>query len=650
MSRMSRRLAALALLGSLVVLVGWPLAATVLEACRVPQRLDRALTSLGLDDWALRIRRMWNIEPEPATGSVLDPAATARLLRETGGLARPARLAVETLSLVFMTAALVLPPGILLALLLFRTDIWGRGLLLGILGIAAFVPLPLHATAWLGALGNAGRMQAIGLRPVLVGRTGAAIIHALACLPWVVFLVGVGLRTIEPELEESAELDMPAGRVWGKVTLRRGVGAIAAAAVAVAVLTAGDMTVTDLLQVRTYAEEAYVQFTLGRGPADAALVSVPPLIILGGSIVLVARSLVRADPARLASAFAPARLWKLGRWRVAAGASLLLLVGNLVALPLYSLVWRAGRVGGRARLGQPPAWSLAGLLGTLGFAAAESWEPIQTSLLLAAGAATVTAVLAWVLAWVSRNSLTWQVLLLATLALTLATPGPVAGMALELAYRWFPPIYDSPLIVVMAESIRTLPYALLILWPALRILPGELLESAVLDGHGPWGQLWHVILPLSRRRARGGLVRGLRARLRRAAGNQPASAPRHHHDHVPHLDLAAHRRREPSRRRGPGHAGRTCHCGAVRCPGPEAAPVVGSLKSRGTEVPAEVCGQESCFALSGLGGFSSPTWMVAVSMHWDQSCEFDCWNSGRLPTSSSTSSAKSLWTNPFAER
>ena len=247
--------------------------------------------SLGLDDWALRIRRVWSIEPEPASGSVLDPAATARSLRDTGGLARPARLAVETLALVVMTEALVLPPGILLALLLFRTDIWGRGLLLGILGIAAFVPLPLHATAWLGALGNAGRMQAIGLRPVLVGRTGAAIIHALACLPWVVFLVGVGLRTIEPELEESAELDMPAGRVWSKVTLRRAVGAIAAAAVAVAVLTAGDMTVTDLLQVRTYAEEAYVQFTLGRGPADAALVSVPPLIILGGSIVLVARSL-----------------------------------------------------------------------------------------------------------------------------------------------------------------------------------------------------------------------------------------------------------------------------------------------------------------------------------------------------------------------
>ena len=160
MNRMSRRLAALALLGSLVVLVVWPLAATVLEACRAPQRLDRALTSLGFDDWALRIRRVWSIEPEPASGSVLDRAATAGLLRETGGLGRPTRLAIETLSLVFVTAALVLPPGILLALLLFRTDIWGRGPLLGILGIAAFVPLPLHATAWLGAL-----RRGLGLRP-----------------------------------------------------------------------------------------------------------------------------------------------------------------------------------------------------------------------------------------------------------------------------------------------------------------------------------------------------------------------------------------------------------------------------------------------------------------------------------------------------
>ena len=44
-----------------------------------------------------------------------------------------------------------------------------------------------------------------------------------------------------------------------------------------------------------------------------------------------------------------------------------------------------------------------------------------------------------------------------------------------------------------------MPYALLILWPALRILPPALLESAALDGLGPWHQIWRVALPLSAR-------------------------------------------------------------------------------------------------------------------------------------------------------
>ena len=101
------------------------------------------------------------------------------------------RLAIETdRAWSLATEAIALPLGILLAILLFRTDVWGRRLLLALIGLAAFVPLPLHATAWLGALGNAGRMQAFGVRPILVGRVGAAVVHALAALPWVVLIVG----------------------------------------------------------------------------------------------------------------------------------------------------------------------------------------------------------------------------------------------------------------------------------------------------------------------------------------------------------------------------------------------------------------------------------------------------------------------------
>jgi iron(III) transport system permease protein len=497
-SNLPARLAKIMVLSVLAALVGWPLTATVIEAAGLPRRrLASGLATLGVTGWARTIHQSAAPEPEPATGNVIDPVATATLLSTSGSLSRPARLALETLRLVMLTEIIVLPPGILLALLLFRTDVSGRGFLIVLLGVAAFVPLPLHATAWLGALGNAGRTQAIGVRPILVGREGAAVVAALAALPWVVLLSGVGLRTVEPELEESAALDLPVTRVCTSVTLRRSAGAIAATALAVAVLTSGDMTVTDLLQVRTYAEEAYVQFTLGRGPADAAVVSIPPLVVLGVAILVIAGALGRADPARLASAFSRYRVWKLGQWRVPLGAALIFLVGNLAALPLYSLVWRAGRVGGKARLGHPPVWSFGGLAGTLRLAAFESWQPIQTSLILAAAAATLAVILAWSLAWLSRRSRIWQSLVLILLALTLATPGPVAGMTLELAYRRLPAIYDSAMILVMAQAVRTLPYAILVLWPALWTLPRELLESASLDGHGPCALIWHVALPLS---------------------------------------------------------------------------------------------------------------------------------------------------------
>ena len=205
-----------------------------------------------------------------------------------GGEGRPFRLALETARLVLATEAIALPSGLPLALLLFRTDLWGRRAVLGLMAVSAFVPMPLLATAWLGALGNAGRASAFGTGPILSGWAGAAFVHAMASVPWVVLLAGVGLRAVEPELEEAALLDMPAWRVLVRVTLRRSVGALAAAALAVAVLTAGDMTVTDLLQVRTYRRGGLSALQPGRRLGR------------GGRRLAVAGGLRRPDPARRA--------------------------------------------------------------------------------------------------------------------------------------------------------------------------------------------------------------------------------------------------------------------------------------------------------------------------------------------------------------
>lgn len=414
------------------------------------------------------------------------------------GVARPLGLAWNTARLVLETEAIALPLGLPLALLTFRTDLWGRRVLLGLFALAVFVPTPLHAIAWLGAFGNPGRLQALGSRPWLVGFHGAAFVHAMAALPWIVLLAGMGLRSVEPELEEAALLDQPAWRVLAGTTLRRSLGAIAGAALAVAVLTAGDMTVTDLLQVRTYAEEAYVQYQVGNGPGAAAAVTLPPLVVLGAGVLLAAWALQNADPARIPSAASRAKVWRLGPWRIFAGALVLLTAGNAVALPLYGLIWRAGRVGGAAAAGQGPHWSLAGLGGTLQLAWEDVSGPLAKSILLATLGAWTTVALAWPMAWSARRAGVWRLIVALAAALALATPGPVAGMALVLGYEAVPPIYDTAAIVVLGYVLRTLPYALLVLWPALRRVPEAYLESAAVDGYGPWGQVWHVALPATR--------------------------------------------------------------------------------------------------------------------------------------------------------
>ncbi len=465
---------------ALAAIVGWPAVATVREAWRDFTNSENTL---------------------PATGSALDPTTGAQLLGDSSELPRSAALALESAKLVLETEAIALPAGLILAFLLFRTNTFGGKLLLAFTILAAFVPLPLHATAWLGSFGNLGRQQLFGWEPILRGRSGAAFVHAMATLPWVVLIAGIGLCAVEPELEESALLDCGPVRVLRKVTFRRALGAIAAAALAVAVLTAGDMTVTDLLAIRTYAEESYLQYAQGRGPGAAALVALPPLCVLGVLISLVGKSLSRLDPSRMASAFARARVWPLGPWRIPVGLLLLVLVGNALALPVYGLIWRAGRVGGKATIGHPPVWSLPGLLGTLRYSAGEIWQPLLWSLLRTAAAATAATILSLALGWAARRSRIWSMITLAVLCLTLAAPGPVAGMALVLAYRDVDWIYNSPLMIVMAETLRSLPYSILLLWPFLRSMPQDYFDAAAIDGLDRPRQFLRIVIPLSLRAA-----------------------------------------------------------------------------------------------------------------------------------------------------
>jgi iron(III) transport system permease protein len=116
---------------------------------------------------------------------------------------------------------------------------------------------------------------------------------------------------------------------------------------------------------------------------------------------------------------------------------------------------------------------------------------------MAAIGATLAVIISWGLAWAARRPGPWRGVAAVAVALALATPGPVAGMALVYAYHPFETLYDSGALIAVAAVLRTFPYALLVLWPAVRSIPPEFLDAAAVDGLGPWGQAGKVGLPLT---------------------------------------------------------------------------------------------------------------------------------------------------------
>ena len=132
---------------------------------------------------------------------------------ETGDESR--LLAANSLYLAVCTGAVALPWGTVLAALLARTDLPGRRPAMILIGSMLFIPLYLQVAGWLAGFGMGGWYTWLSgtaaSEPLLYGWRGAIWIHALAALPWVTLIVGMGLVTIPPEWEESALLD---GTPW----------------------------------------------------------------------------------------------------------------------------------------------------------------------------------------------------------------------------------------------------------------------------------------------------------------------------------------------------------------------------------------------------------------------------------------------------
>ena len=442
----------------------------------------------------------------------------------------------NTTLLVLGTLALTMPIGVAIALLLYRSDLPGRRILRGILILLLFVPLPLQASAWQAALGNGGWLPlptwrtippddpdyvpgGIGWKPWAQGLPAAIWVHAVAALPWVVWLVGLGLSGVERALEEDALVH---GGIWAalrRVTLPRAAPAIGAAAAWIAIQTMTEITVTDMVQVRTFAEEVYTQFARpDAGGLDAravlaraVVVAIPPALLTALLLGLACTHWERRLPP-LADIPRPRVLIPLRHWRWPVFALLLGLVAILAGIPVGSLVWKAGQV--------PPGktWSSTVFWFQISNALRGQASLIGTSLLWAGVAGFGTALLAIVTCWLARERWHWRLGLLGLLVLAWTLPGPIVGIGLKETINALMEVEDaagggfgmvrralydgpSPLPVIWADAVRFLPCAIAILWPAVRLIPRELFDAARTDGATPAAEFRHAVFPLASRAA-----------------------------------------------------------------------------------------------------------------------------------------------------
>jgi iron(III) transport system permease protein len=418
-------------------------------------------------------------------------------------------LGVNTITLTAGTVALSLPLGACLAVLLFRTSFLGQRFFLVLLALALFVPLPIVVSSWQGFFGSDGWLpvslwRGSEYRPWVTGMGPAIWISVLAATPWVAFIVGIGLTWVEPELEDEAAQVVGPWRVLFLVTIPRVRASVLAAGLFVVLQTAGEISVTDVMSVRTLAEEVRTQFALGDRAATArsVLLCLPILLGVWGAVLATLVRLEKTLPP-LMPATRTHRPFDLG-WPGARCVAVVALLA-ILAVPSIGILWKLGLSG------QPRAWHSETALDFLQNEARVNGKNLLSSLLTSLAAGVLTAALGVTGCWLARDRawLRWLLFSVATWAWVL--PGPVVGIALQKTIQvivsWQPDgvaatlLYraPSPLPLVWAQTLRALPIAVVFLWPIVRMIPRELFEEARLDGAGAVGEFLQIVEPMTRR-------------------------------------------------------------------------------------------------------------------------------------------------------
>jgi iron(III) transport system permease protein len=378
-------------------------------------------------------------------------------------------LLANTAKLVVVGTAACTVLGVAVAWFVERTDLPGRRAWAVLAALPITVPAFVTSYSW------------VSITPAVQGFGGAAAIVTLAYYPLVYLPVAAVLRGMDPALEESARsLGMGPWRTFFRVTLPQTRIALLGGMLLVAIHMLSEFGAFAMLRFQTFTTAIYDEFKLGfDGPATSMLATVLVLLCL---VLLVTELGLRGRGryARVDSGSArPATPARLGRARWAVSAGFAALIGLALGLPLATLgYWVA--------TGSSAGISAGALLAAGG-----------ASLKLGLGAAALTTLLALpVSILVVRHPSRAATLVERATYLPFALPGIVIALSLiVLSIHYFPALYGTTGLLVLAYAILSLPLALVATRAALAQAPPVDEEIARSLGCGPVRATFRVTLP-----------------------------------------------------------------------------------------------------------------------------------------------------------
>ncbi|HEY4135870.1 MAG TPA: iron ABC transporter permease [Alphaproteobacteria bacterium] len=373
--------------------------------------------------------------------------------------------------------------------------------------IPFMIPPYIGAFAWELTLQPAGystQLLGFNAEKLLFSVSGIVIVMALHLFPVVYFALSRTLSVIGQRFADVGRVSgaNPFYAFW-RITMPLALPGLAASLLLVFALTIEEYGTPSALGRRsqflvlvTSIEEKFAEWPIDL--PGAAVLSLGLVVMALAAFMLQHWIATRRSYVAVSGKHGQKAVIKLGRWRWAGFAFFALITVLAVVLPVGAVILTAFS----KTLSGGLTWSNMGLrhFETVFSNRTGALDALFNSLWLAGAAAIAAGILGSLAAFVSvRAQIRGRWLVDAMSILPNALPGMVIAVGLILAWNrsWWPfPVYNTPIVLLLAYVCLLLPYPVRYVGAGLRQIGPSLDAAARVSGAGMGMTLWRILLPL----------------------------------------------------------------------------------------------------------------------------------------------------------